>query len=161
MGSWFPYFIVLSLSEASEVKVRIVSDSIAKYVEDIRQTEVISFPGINVNQLAYKIGKGHLVLDKKVVILHVGTNNIEKMETGAILSAFNNLISSIRRKSDPMTVIFSILPSPKDHSSHGDRVKHVNKGLVQLRKDRNVRLLQSYRPFLKILLTKTRTVCYQ
>ena len=50
-----------------------------------------------------------LVLDKKVVILHVGTNNIEKMETGAILSAFNNLISSIRQKSDPMIVISSIM----------------------------------------------------
>ena len=72
-----------------------------------RQTEVISFPGININQLAYKIDKGHLVLDKKVVILHV-----EKMETWAILSAFNNLISSIRRKSDPMIVISSILQRP-------------------------------------------------
>ena len=38
-----------------------------------------------------------------------GTNNIEKMETGAILSAFNNLISSIRQKSDPMIVISSIM----------------------------------------------------
>ena len=79
--------------------MQIVSDSIAKYVEGIRQTEVISFPGININQLAYKVEKGHLVLHKKVVILHVDTNNIEKMETGAILNAFNNLISSIRRKS--------------------------------------------------------------
>ena len=57
------------------------------------------------------------------MILHVGTNNIEKMETGAILSAFNNLISSIRQKSDPMIVISSILLRPKDHSSDGDRVK--------------------------------------
>ena len=154
MGSWFPYFCSLSLSEASEVKVQIVSDSIAKYVEGIRQTEVISFPGININQLAYKIDKEHLVLDKKVVILHVGTNNIEKMETGAILSAFNNLISSIRRRSDPMIVISSILPRPKDHSSHGDRVKNVNKGLVQLSKDRKMRLLHTYRSFLKYCLPK-------
>ena len=57
-------FCSLSLSEASEVKVQIVSDSIAKYVEGIRQTEVISFPRININQLAYKIDNGHLVLDK-------------------------------------------------------------------------------------------------
>ena len=82
----------------------LVSDSIAKYVEGIRQTEVISFPGIIINQLAYKIDKGHLVLDKNVLIFHVDTNNIEKMETSTILSVFNNLISSIRRKRDPMIV---------------------------------------------------------
>ena len=88
------------------------------------------------------------------MIFHVGTNNIEKMETGAILSAFSNLILSIRRKIDPMIVISSILPRPKDHSSHGDRVKNVNKGLVQLSKDRKVRHLHTYRPFLKYCLQK-------
>ena len=47
-----------TVSEASEVKVHI-SDSIAKYVEGIRQAEVTSFPGININQLANKIRKEH------------------------------------------------------------------------------------------------------
>ena len=45
--------------EASEVKVQIISDSIAKYIESIRQTEVTSFPGITINQLADKIRNGH------------------------------------------------------------------------------------------------------
>ena len=85
------------------------------------------------------------------MILHVGTNNIDKMEIGAILSAFNNLISS---RSDPMIVISNILPRPKDHSSHGDQVKNVKKGLVQLSKDRKVLLLHTYRPFLKYCLPK-------
>ena len=71
------------------------------------------------------------------------------MESGAILSAFNNLITSIRQKSATLIVISSILPRPKDHASYGDRVKLVNKGLVKLSKDRRVRLLHTYRPFLK------------
>ena len=73
------------------------------------------------------------------------------MESGAILSAFNNLITSIRQKSATLKliVISSILPRPKDHASYGDRVKLVNKGLVKLSKDRRVRLLHTYRPFLK------------
>ena len=45
-----------------------------------------------------------------------------------------------------MIVISSIIPRPKDHSSHGDRVKNVNKGLVQMSQDRKVRLLHTYRP---------------
>ena len=71
------------------------------------------------------------------------------MESGAILSAFNNLITSIRQKSATVIVISSILPRPKDHASYGDRVKLVNKGLVKLSKDHRVRLLHTYRPFLK------------
>ena len=92
----FPHFF---LSEASEVKVQIISDSIAKCVEGIQHAEVQAFPSININQLAYKNNKGHLVLDKPIAIFQVGTNNIETMESGAILSAFNNLNTSIRQKS--------------------------------------------------------------
>ena len=71
------------------------------------------------------------------------------MESGAILSAFNNLITSIRQKSATLIEISSILPRPKDHASYGDRVKLVNKCLVKLCKDCRVRLLHTYRPFLK------------
>ena len=73
------------------------------------------------------------------------------MESGAILSAFNNLITSIRQKSATLVVISSILPRPKDHASYCDRVfkKLVNKGQAKLSKDRRVRLLHTYRPFLK------------
>ena len=90
-------------------------------------------------------------MDKPIAIFHVGTNNIETMDPGAILCAFNNLITSIRQKSATLIVISSIFPRPKDHASYGDRVKlHVvNKGLVKLSKDRRVRLLHTYRPFLK------------
>ena len=86
---------------------------------------------------------------KKIVILHVGTNNIETMEHGSSLSCFSDLVTAIRCKSDVMIVISSILPRPEEHVSYGDRVKNVNKGLVKLYKDRKLRLLHTYRPFLK------------
>ena len=81
------------------------------------QTKVISFPGTNINQLAYKIDNIFLV--KKVMILHVGTDNIEKIDTGAILSAFNNLNLSVRRKGDPMIVISNILLKITHHMGIG------------------------------------------
>ena len=71
-----------------------------------------------------------------MAIFHVGTNNIETMESGDILSGFNYLITSIGIKSAIMIVISSILSRPNDHTSYGDRIKLVNEGLVKLSKDR-------------------------
>ena len=42
-----------------------------------------------INKLAYKIVMGYLVLDKKVVILHGGTNNIEMSTVSSIYTHFN------------------------------------------------------------------------
>ena len=143
--------------------MQIVTDSIAKYVEGIRQAEILAFPGININQLVHKIETGRLILDKKIVLFHVGTNNIERMDSGSILSCFNNLISVVRRKSSAQVVISCILPRPKDHFSckdkamnankvadePADKVKAVNKGLVHLCKERKVRLLHTFNPFIR------------
>ena len=60
-------------------------------------------------------------------------------------------------KTDAMIVTSSILPRPKDHVSYGDRVKNVNKGLVKLCKDRQLRFLHTYKPFLKYCKPKRET----
>ena len=55
--------------------MQIVTDSITKYVEGIRQAEILAFPGININQLVHKIETGRLILDKTIVLFHVGTSS--------------------------------------------------------------------------------------
>ena len=52
-----------------------IRHSIANYVTDIRSTEVIPYPGISINGLAFVIQSGQLVLDKQFTIFHVGTND--------------------------------------------------------------------------------------
>ena len=118
----------------------------------IRHSEVVSFPGIRINQLANKIEKGHLDLDKPVSIIHVGTNDVVYMEAGAMLSCYNNLISLIRKKSSTRIVISALLPRPVDHSALGDKVKVVNNKLEKLCKDRKVQYLHTFRPFTKARL---------
>ena len=80
-------------------------------------------PGIHINQLANKIEKGHLHLGKPISIVHVGTNDVVAMETGALLSCFNNLISQIRKKSNTAIEMSALLPRTVDHNSLGDKVK--------------------------------------
>ncbi|MCG7879956.1 MAG: hypothetical protein N0C90_27065 [Candidatus Thiodiazotropha endolucinida] len=93
------------------VIVKIVSDSIPKYVEGIYHAEVVSIPGMRINQLTNKIQKGHVILDTPISIIHVGTNDVVGMEAGAMLSAYNNLISQIRSKSNTKIVTSALLMS--------------------------------------------------
>lgn len=137
------------LSEAGSIRVQIVSDSMAKYVTGIRHTEVIPFPGININRLTNKIQNGLLSLDKAFTIIHVGTNDIHSSNIGEILSAFNNLISVIRQKCPTSILISAILPRPVDHQVTGHKVKLLNIRLKELCQNRQVRYLHTFRPFLK------------
>ena len=74
-----------SISEAQGIRVQIGSDSIDKYVKDVRHTEVCAFPGINNSRLTNKLQNRHLVLNKIFSIIHVGTNNILSLSAGEIV----------------------------------------------------------------------------
>lgn len=137
------------LSEARIIKVHIISDSMAKHVTDIRHAEVIAFPGINISRLANKIQSGHLRLDRQFTIIHVGTNDIQSHDAGAILSSYNNLITVIKQFSDTSIVMSGIIPRPVDHQVTGDKVKLVNNRLKQLCKQRNIKYLHTFKPFIK------------
>lgn len=126
-----------------------MSDSIAKYVKDVRHTEVCAFPGINISRLTNKLQNRHLVLDKEFSIIHVGTNDINSLSVGEILSSFNNLIEVVRRNSETTILISSIIPRPVDHQVTGDKVKLVNSKLKQLCMQRKVQFLHTFRPFIR------------
>ena len=111
------------ISEASIIKVSKVSDSIAKYVDNIRNCEVRDFSGININSLANKIQAKRLVLDKEFTIFYVVTNNIKSYDAGEIKNCFNNLISVTRQHNYTQIVISAVLPRPLDHTALGERSK--------------------------------------
>ena len=137
------------VSERRPILVKIVSDSIPKHVTGIYHAEVISIPGIRINQLTNKIQKGHVSLDTPISIIHVGTNDVAGMDAGAMLSCYKNLISQIRGISSTKIVMSALLPRPVDHTSLGDKLKWVNNQLKLLCKDRKVEYLHTFRPFTK------------
>ena len=117
-------------------------------MSDISDTRIIAFPGINIVRLTNKIQSRNVDIAAKHLILHVGTNDINSLDGGAILSCYNNLISVIRQISSVNILISGILPRPLDWHKNNDKVKFVNKKLVQLCKDRGVRFLHTYKYFL-------------
>ena len=82
----------------SKRKCTIVCDSIAKYVSDLRGTEVKAFPGINVSRLSNKISRDMVNLDSDYVILHVGTNDVNTLTVDEICASYNDLISLVKTK---------------------------------------------------------------
>ena len=129
--------------------VFILSDSIAKHVSGIRHAEVIAFPGINITRLTSRIQRDMSLLSRPYTIVHVGTNDVQNLSVGEMISEYNNLITVIRRFSNTKILFSSILPRPVDYEDTKDKVKEVNRQLKLLCAERHVSFLHSFRPFFR------------
>ena len=130
-------------------KVTIVTDSMAKYVTEIREAKVVAFPGINISRLNNKILRGLVDLRSEYVILHVGTNDINTLTVSEMCSSYQDLITTVREKFGCKVVVSSILPRPIDYDVNGDKVKSLNNTLEGLCKERRIQYVRSYKPFLE------------
>ncbi|XP_060567404.1 uncharacterized protein LOC132726152 [Ruditapes philippinarum] len=131
-------------------KCTIVSDSIAKNVSGIWDTQITAFPGINISRLSFRISQGQVDLRSAYVILHVGTNDVTGPRSeDEIISSFNDLISNVRQQSSGSIIVSAIIPRPIDFDTTGNRVKNLNNKLVLLCKSRNVIFIRTFKPFLK------------
>ena len=129
----------------------IISDSMAKYVADIKDTDIRCFPGMTTGQLTTKIDNGCFDLNYANILIHVGTNDVNKYTCGEISSLFSNLVSVLKTNTDRNTSLYisSILPRPVDFTTTGSKVKEINVTLEALCKKRKVSFMRSFRPFLK------------
>lgn len=134
-------------------RVLILCDSIGKYLDGMKDTVVQSFSGANLGYIKYVIDKEYIYLHEfdsfSHVILHFGTNDIEKHSIEIILCKFRNLIYSVRnRNRDINILISSILPRPVDFVQLGYKVVQINKALIGICKDEKISFIKSYRRFL-------------
>ena len=79
----------------TEIKVNLLSDSIAKHVTGIDQASIIPFPGINLSRLTDRIVRFPALTEKQHTILHVGTNDVNSLLECECVSAYQHLISMI------------------------------------------------------------------
>ena len=115
----------------------------------ISDAKVIAFPGINISRMTHKVQSRHIDISARNIIFHVGTNDISRLDIGEMLSAFSNLITVTKGVSNANILISAILPRPVDWNASDDKVKMINKKLVDLCKDRNIRFLHTYKYFIK------------
>lgn len=90
------------------------------------------FPGYNIVKLTMKLDKtlkGHIELSPfDYIIVHVGTNNIDRRDSyDNIIADYGNLIPVIKKNNSSIRIIMSaILPRPVDHDETDEMIKKVN-----------------------------------
>jgi hypothetical protein len=70
------------------------------------------------------------------IILHLGTNDVQKYSVDVITCKFRNLIYSVSRKNPDINILISsVLPRPTDVHILGEKVVAINNRLVRICKE--------------------------
>lgn len=132
--------------------VILLTDSIGKYVSGIDGLEVRPFPGFTISKMMGECLRNKdlqsCLCKKTVVIVHVGTNDIHKLDSGQIVSNMNNLFFQIKEINRHIQIMYSaILPRPCDCDAINVKVKQANVAMEKLCKSRKFPYLHTFRPF--------------
>ena len=74
----------------------LIGDSIVKYVKYLQETYVQAYPGTRLEWVMRKIEMGRIKLQGfKVVIIHLGCNNLRRQEPDEIEVLFRQLVNTI------------------------------------------------------------------
>ena len=90
----------------------LISDSIAKYVDKVDNLTVMAFRGAHLVDIEEKIKRGEFNLEQfSHIILHVGTNDVNRDNIHKIMSNFRFLLKICLQHFDRSKILFSsILP---------------------------------------------------
>lgn len=130
----------------------LLSDSMAKYVDNVSDLEVICYPGINFERLTFKVQNSHSlqskILSVDFLIIHVGTNNIHRLSSLEFPAALNSLFSAIRSVNPHVKLLYSaILPRPVDFNVSERLVIQANNRMMRFCKSRKIPFISTFRPF--------------
>jgi lysophospholipase L1-like esterase len=122
-------------------------------LDGIRDGVIQSFRGAGLGYIKHMIDTEYLYLYDinrfSHIILHFGTNDVQKYSVDVITCKFRNLIYSVRRKNPDISILISsVLPRPTDFDILGEKVVAINNRLVGICKEEQVQFIKSFRRFL-------------
>ena len=145
--------MIYSLDFVGKQTVTLICDSIGKHVKHVRNCSfhLQPYPGARIQDLTYFIDSGFVSLNYDVIIIHVGTNNVNFCQLADFEFYYNELVSVVKRYVKPCTkiILSAIIPRLIDNESTGNFVTVVNKALKSLCIRRNIDFVATYKPFLK------------
>ncbi len=124
-----------------------ISDSICRAINDSTHIFFQSVPGATVDKIRQYVDMQMVeVRHHQVIIIHVGTNNIERSPEGEVCQQFVKLLQAIRRQNaTALLAVSSILPRPKDWNAYGEKVQRLNKLLEKMQAQHHFTFLKTYR----------------
>lgn len=127
----------------------LISDSMAKYVNKTKHLLVLAVPGLTIDTLTWDVRLEERTYCKnfKIIIVHLGTNNIND-SVEDFLSKYEKLLAALKRRNpDTLIVVSAILPRPVDYRETKEKVSSINKALCKLAVEMQCEFLRPYRKF--------------
>jgi hypothetical protein len=107
--------------------------------------------GANIGEIIYKLERNKKMFEKYMnFIVHVGTNDVQKLSNDQFKSAYCNLFTRVKTLFPSAVIgISSILPRPVDFEKNHEKFLKVNYDLNELCNKYKVNFIHSYRYFMK------------
>lgn len=134
----------------------IISDSICKQVNETNHILVQSVPGAEIQDIFWCIRFGEIkVKNFRIIVLHIGTNNLLKDTHSKILYYMERLILYVQSFCPKVKVaISSIIQRPRDFGWREKKRRLINVQLERLAGFNKCYFLKSWRPFKKREVTQ-------
>jgi lysophospholipase L1-like esterase len=103
----------------------VVSDSLLKWVKDVNWTDTQAIPGLTLSKAADRIRDHTItVTPYMLVIVNIGTNDIQKHSPTKVANMAANLITLIRDKNPKAKIAFNAIPArPCDIPEELEKIK--------------------------------------
>lgn len=128
----------------------ILGDSIIKQVGSINNTQCISYPGINIARLAVLLDNNKIpeVAERKIIALHVGTNDATRDTPEQMLADMETLIASVRRINPTCVICVShIIPRLLDFDQTNQTIKKFNEAVTAQCQPWDIKTIPTYNTF--------------
>lgn len=128
----------------------LLSDSICKYQQRIWNLYLITYPGINVDELIAKVDSNDIPFKAipKIVIIHAGTNNLDiNPSDDEIVDKILLLASKVHSKTKAVIAISLLIPC-LDNVKLNTRVKLINQLILKKVDPRFMNCIFTFRAFI-------------
>ena len=145
--------VIINNTVDTKDKCTLISDSICKYMK-LENTDIQYIRGLDSEQLLQLIESGQIDVRYKIVLIHIGTNDIYQTGSAQLVKNYTDIIKKIRRRNTSVTPVIgisSILPAPKFGDEWEKSRLNLNKLLRELAfRTNKVHFIPSDRRFLTL-----------
>ena len=94
-----------------------ICDSIGKHVKHIPNCHYYlqAYPGATIEDVDYSISSGSVSVNFDIVLIHVGTNNVNSCKVADFDYLYNSLICTIMKFGSTKIICSAIIPRPLDY----------------------------------------------
>jgi len=124
----------------------VIGDSILKLSEKIWGAQIRAYRGAKIKDIKEVLEDLDISMFR-IIILHVGTNNLKKQSVHLMMTDMEDLLDTIRRKSTAEILISAILPKFKQYADEDGRRKMYNEYIRIMAELWRVEVIPTFRTF--------------